>query len=832
MSIALSSPRKLGRPAGGLLCVLGLLAASVAHAQLPPVGSFAQLVSGGGWATTITLHNNGTSTAQVHLDFYGDDGAPLFLPFTFPQGGSARSGTSLDTTMGAGEQWVVRTAGSGFMAGTSAGWVQVRSDGSVAGFAVFSLTSGANLNEAVVPLETRNPANFTVPFDNTAGYTTGVAIANVSGQATSIPLTIRDDKGFKIASDSIALPAHGHTAVVVPTGYPGAANRRGNLQFDTPSGGQINVLGLSFNPTLNFSSLPPEGAGAAPGAAAPGATAAGGPVISGVTAILPQQTQTITITGSGFGTQAAYNGDSTFIEITDTTRNWNAGLSNSTGSETVTLNVTSWTDTKIVVAGFTGAYGPSTYSISNGDAMKVKVWNAQTQTGPASFSLTAGAAVTPTISTASLPNGVVGTAYSQTLSGAGGTGGFVWTVASGALPGGLSLSQAGVVSGTPSAAGSFSFVAQISDTAGNIATKALGVTIVSAQPPTTQSCFGIRVGSYSKLSVTTIEPGMTTTLSWSTSCPTVTITPGFGQVASSGSVDLRPTQTTQYVLVYKSSDGSTQQETQTVTVVPVATINSFTASSPTVASGSPVTLSWNTSNAHYLALEPYGACVGGIPRITNYGSGSVQVTPTVTTTYTLTVVDLVYDSGNANPGCPIPLGNTVTKTVTVTVSGTAGPAGNDPTFLNGTWTQSGDAAPSYSYGGGSCNFFSSGILTFVISGVKATSTTFSGSASVTGIQIRNTTTCAITNNYNSTSGTVSGSLTINGDGSLNLTGRADFSLPEGLSQTFNFTGKATPIPLQSQSGVQSAGKIVGAIVATFTAAGTEKGSFNIVQYAR
>ena len=116
------------------------------------------------------------------------------------------------------------------------------------------------------------------------------------------------------------------------------------------------------------------------------------PNITSVSPILPQQTQTITITGTGFGTQQPYTGDSSYIQITDTTANWAAGLVNNTGSNTVGLNVTSWTDSQITLAGFQGAYGQSTYVLQAGDQVQVKVWNAPTGAGPAAFPLTVLAA--------------------------------------------------------------------------------------------------------------------------------------------------------------------------------------------------------------------------------------------------------------------------------------------------------------------------------------------------------------------------------------------------------------------------------------------------------
>lgn len=72
-------------------------------------------------------------------------------------------------------------------------------------------------------------------------------------------------------------------------------------------------------------------------------------------------------------------------------------------------------------------------------------------------------APTPTISitTASLPAASVGTSYSLTFAASGGAD-KNWTVAAGSLPAGLSLSPAGVLSGTPQTAGTASFTVQVS----------------------------------------------------------------------------------------------------------------------------------------------------------------------------------------------------------------------------------------------------------------------------------------------------------------------------------------------------------------------------------
>ncbi|WP_267112368.1 putative Ig domain-containing protein [Xanthomonas sacchari] len=103
--------------------------------------------------------------------------------------------------------------------------------------------------------------------------------------------------------------------------------------------------------------------------------------------------------------------------------------------------------------------------------------------GQASRSYTLSiAAPTLTPGQPTLPAGTAGAAYNQTLSTSGGTAPYSYSVVSGALPTGLSLTTAGVLSGTPSAAGSFAFSIKVSDANGFSATQAYTLTIASAVP--------------------------------------------------------------------------------------------------------------------------------------------------------------------------------------------------------------------------------------------------------------------------------------------------------------------------------------------------------------
>jgi len=63
-----------------------------------------------------------------------------------------------------------------------------------------------------------------------------------------------------------------------------------------------------------------------------------------------------------------------------------------------------------------------------------------------------------------LKGGTTGTAYSETISAQGGTGPYTFAVVSGALPTGTSLNTStGVISGTPSAAATYSFAISVTD---------------------------------------------------------------------------------------------------------------------------------------------------------------------------------------------------------------------------------------------------------------------------------------------------------------------------------------------------------------------------------
>jgi len=127
----------------------------------------------------------------------------------------------------------------------------------------------------------------------------------------------------------------------------------------------------------------------------------------------------------------------------------------------------------------TGTIG-GTPSSAGSFGFTIQATDAALVTTSKAFTLAVTSTLTVTTAPA-LPGGTAGVLYSQSLGAAGGTPPYVWSVASGSPPAGLTLNPStGVLSGSPSAAGSFSFTIQVADSASVTATRLFTVSIASS----------------------------------------------------------------------------------------------------------------------------------------------------------------------------------------------------------------------------------------------------------------------------------------------------------------------------------------------------------------
>ncbi len=108
----------------------------------------------------------------------------------------------------------------------------------------------------------------------------------------------------------------------------------------------------------------------------------------------------------------------------------------------------------------------------------VTATDAKSFTGTRAYSLVINCQ-TITVNPATLPGGTVGLAYSQTVTQTGGNGTTTFSVSAGALPNGLTLSGAGLISGTPTANGGFNFTVRATDANGCTGTRAYTIAIGS-----------------------------------------------------------------------------------------------------------------------------------------------------------------------------------------------------------------------------------------------------------------------------------------------------------------------------------------------------------------
>ena len=173
-------------------------------------------------------------------------------------------------------------------------------------------------------------------------------------------------------------------------------------------------------------------------------------------------------------------------------------------------------------------------------------------------------------------------------------------------------------------------------------------TTANSSPPTAQTT--VTVGAAAPTATfsaapTSITAGQSSMLTWTSSNATsISIDNGVGSQALNGSVSVSPASTTTYTLT-ATGPGGTTTKTATVTVTQPAPTISFSATPNNIAPGQSSTLVWNTTNATSVTIDNG---VGSKPL-----SGSATVSPSATTTYTLTAT---------GPG------GTLTSQATVTVS--------------------------------------------------------------------------------------------------------------------------------------------------------------------
>jgi hypothetical protein len=222
------------------------------------VGAMAQFASGGGWKTTIQLLNLNRAPASVRVTLINSEGLPAQLPLVITQGGASvsMSGAVLDRTILSNGALQVDTDAA--FSTTTVGWIEIRGSAPLTGFAIFRQRhQDGSESEGTSPLDSRTSQNIVLPFDNQSNYSTGVAVANLSpASPATVTAICRDDLGREFYRDAFVIPLNGHISFSLPARWPSLAGRAGSIELQSNVAAGIAALGLRFNPSLNFTSLP------------------------------------------------------------------------------------------------------------------------------------------------------------------------------------------------------------------------------------------------------------------------------------------------------------------------------------------------------------------------------------------------------------------------------------------------------------------------------------------------------------------------------------------------------------------------------------------------
>jgi large repetitive protein len=254
-----------------------------------------------------------------------------------------------------------------------------------------------------------------------------------------------------------------------------------------------------------------------------------------------------------------------------------------------------------------------------------------------------------TLSPPTLPNGTVAVAYSQTITASGGTAPYTFTVTSGTLPSGLVLTAAGVLAGTPTTAGTFTFTVRGTDAQGCFGAVAYTIVIAAAAVPPV-GCPAIT------LSPPTVPPGtvgvaysQTITGSGGTAPYSFGVTSGTlpaGLTLTAGGVLAgTPTTAGSSTVTIRGTDANGCFGTIVYTIViaaasvppagcPVITLSPLTAGSGTVGVAYSRTFTASGGTAPYT----FGVTNGALPPgLTLTAAGVLSGTPTTSGLFTFTI---------------------------------------------------------------------------------------------------------------------------------------------------------------------------------------------------
>lgn len=336
-----------------------------------------------------------------------------------------------------------------------------------------------------------------------------------------------------------------------------------------------------------------------------------------------------------------------------------------------------------------------------------------------------GAMPKPQITTTSVPQGTVGLAYSQSLNATGGRSPYLWSVKSGSLPAGLSLTSDGTLGGSPTLSGSFSFTVAVRDSNGRTASQGLTLVVLA---PLAISTTTLPDGMVSATYGTSLQgAGGTAPYTWSVTSGV--LPPGLSLASTPGLISGVPSQASMYTFNIQMSDTNGRTASAAVTLTIFAALNITAATLP----GGAVGALYQAPLTAAGGKPPYTWSVGSgqlPPGLSLQPSGVIYGTPTAPGSYSMGLQVTDAEGRSASKVLAIAVAATICSSCQSPLAITTGslPAGTISTAYSTTLIATGGATP-YTWSVASGQVAPG--LTIASSGVISGTPTTAGSYGVT-----------------------------------------------------------------------------------------------------
>jgi hypothetical protein len=312
----------------------------------------------------------------------------------------------------------------------------------------------------------------------------------------------------------------------------------------------------------------------------------------------------------------------------------------------------------------------TTPSSVSGTATAIVIANSvRTPSSTASLTIIINGALT--ITTTSLPNGMVNTPYSSIVTASGGYGGLTWSIPSGSLPSGLTINAGtGSITGTPSAFGTFTVPVTVKDSATTpvSVTKTFTLLIASPVPVVTTATLpnGITGTAYSQTLTYTGGNGSAPTWAITGTLPSgLTLNTATGVISGTpANANAGTTSTFTVTVTVGSQTSAVVALSITIYALPVVTTTSLPSGNIGIAysqalmysGGAGGTVSWALTGTlpPGLTFNTTTGVISGKPTLV--GTYSISVTVTVGTqtsavqALTINVYSLIITSGTSATG--------------------------------------------------------------------------------------------------------------------------------------------------------------------------------------